>query len=1342
MPAPVVTITTPTNNATVSGTIPVNVTATDGDGILSVVTRVGTRTLTPQVGVSGSASKTFGEDTAFRLRPKAGPIKHLQWSALTSNSLGAVRSLGYSTVRVTFYIGGTSPSNPVLPGNTLPAGVFTQLNSLFTQLRAEGVTAMLGFSYGFDYAIPAINEPSLAQCLGHIDQLETILEDNKDVIACLVAPFMGAWGEEGKFGKAQEFFTGLCSFANKTAIKDRALLRFPQDRQIMFRYPPDIIAWYPTVLNQANAYGKVPATANQSRIALHIDSEKQDGWINRMYGFENGTKRPYSTPITAAMQQPGIIAQENYIRALAKWVFSYGEGGTLNQFVPDANGNASGFTRSQALIYNQDRSLGLENWEGFSKMNLWMDGSNPEAQLYKRSIGYNIWLKNYTINVTATTVNVTLNWEGIGTAGIHHKQPFFLELGGVQIQLSNDAREQIPRGSSTGSWTYSVPRPVGLVPGTYPIKFWLPDETVSLRTDWRYSIPISSTGMTFNQTDGRNYANQSIIVNSTGSGTGYNYSLNTLELPEGLNTITVTATDNVNEVSVTSIQINVDNVANEDTTPPTLVFFSPASGATVGGNVLVRTNTTDFQSGVDRVDYYIDDVLAASIPRQDGSTFHDYNWDTTAELGGTHVIKARCFDNAGNLTERLITVTVDNTGGIPVLNVLSPKVGAIIKGDNRVRITVEGDVVSVGIYIDNVLQITHNTTTGAAFYDYTWDSNTYPDGSHVIEARGLTSEAVPVNVVIPVIVDNINDPLPEDYYVLQVFTPTRRPVEGRTTSPIGLVANYSSADFTIPEWKVDGDGNLVSGFFKSIPLRQDGTRRVDIQKNDIVTFWFDHKPLFTALVDVPPNQDSMGAGVLADPQDYEVYELKSLWELLDNQLMPDVAFYNDRDEFDVTQEISPRRSISQLAKLLEKYLPTSVPKLHAATNFNAPHAEFYQPARTMRQVYQSLLESTNNTNMSMWFDAIGELHWDIRNTTLSLNMANLEGQLLPPEPGNLTTSVTFQLLGENKDPDGLKPSVLNREYTKPGTLKYVYEDPEHYKYGASQAFQIGIEPSMLIPLSDSADGAQVEINNVFDINHLPRIYDGNNDTYMGNNQLGAEFGISWQPQERGVFGVKLTYQLLTDSSLATSELLGRLYLNYIHSYAGADGTLKTVNSGALLELPSTGTTSAVGEKSSIELRFLPKRGQDYGKVEVQLLVDNLTLNNQIRIYEAQLLRLDTRPDKTLETLAKKLIVLPENDPGEVIIDSRNDPRPAQPIPGYVEPYSHLRLRYSSTDIRRRKVESIEYRFIDGLGDWESTLRWGRRDPPSDLADQIRILRNAAAKDKREATTLAVRRIES
>jgi len=92
-----------------------------------------------------------------------------------------------------------------------------------------------------------------------------------------------------------------------------------------------------------------------------------------------------------------------------------------------------------------------------------------------------------------------------------------------------------------------------------------------------------------------------------------------------------------------------------DTTPPIVTLTAPLEGVTVSGNVSLTASASD-NTGVAKVEFYDNSTLIST----DTTAPYAVTWNSTAVPNGSHVISARAYDAAGNVSSDSSTVTAKN----------------------------------------------------------------------------------------------------------------------------------------------------------------------------------------------------------------------------------------------------------------------------------------------------------------------------------------------------------------------------------------------------------------------------------------------------------------------------------------------------------------------------------------------------------------------------------------------------------------------------------------------------------------------------------------------------------
>jgi hypothetical protein len=139
----------------------------------------------------------------------------------------------------------------------------------------------------------------------------------------------------------------------------------------------------------------------------------------------------------------------------------------------------------------------------------------------------------------------------------------------------------------------------------------------------------------------------------TDTTTPFSYTWNTTGAAAGSHTLQARAYDPTGNVG-TSASVTVTVV--KDTTAPTVSLTAPAAGAIVSGTTTLSASASD-NVGVTRVDFYDGATLLGS----DMTTPFSYAWNTANAAAGSHTLRARAHDAAGNVgTSVTVQVTVDN----------------------------------------------------------------------------------------------------------------------------------------------------------------------------------------------------------------------------------------------------------------------------------------------------------------------------------------------------------------------------------------------------------------------------------------------------------------------------------------------------------------------------------------------------------------------------------------------------------------------------------------------------------------------------------------------------------
>ncbi|WP_395851944.1 Ig-like domain-containing protein [Cystobacter fuscus] len=181
-----------------------------------------------------------------------------------------------------------------------------------------------------------------------------------------------------------------------------------------------------------------------------------------------------------------------------------------------------------------------------------------------------------------------------------------------------------------------------------------------------------------------------------------------------------------------------------DVTPPTAVLTAPASNATLRGTVTM-TATADDDIGVAKVEFYDGQTLVGT----DTSAPYSVSWNTAGLADGTHTLTAKAYDGVGLTgTSVGVTVIVDNTA--PTASITSPR-ATYVQGTVQVTATASDNqsIAKVEFY-DGATLLGTDTT---APYSMSWNTVSAFGSTHTLTAKaydgvGLTGTSVGVTVIV------------------------------------------------------------------------------------------------------------------------------------------------------------------------------------------------------------------------------------------------------------------------------------------------------------------------------------------------------------------------------------------------------------------------------------------------------------------------------------------------------------------------------------------------------------------------------------------------------------------
>jgi YD repeat-containing protein len=192
------------------------------------------------------------------------------------------------------------------------------------------------------------------------------------------------------------------------------------------------------------------------------------------------------------------------------------------------------------------------------------------------------------------------------------------------------------------------------------------------------------------------------------------------------------AAGNTTTTSTTTVTVK-NATSTTDTAPPAIQLTSPASGATVAGQVTIAANASD-NVAVAGVQFKLDGVNLGS---EDTAAPYAATWDTTKTTNASHTITAVARDAAGNTTTTAATIVNVNNPALdttpPTVQITSPAAGSTVTSQVTIGATASDNVAVVGVQfkIDGANMGAEDTT---APYATAWDTTKTTNASHTITA--------------------------------------------------------------------------------------------------------------------------------------------------------------------------------------------------------------------------------------------------------------------------------------------------------------------------------------------------------------------------------------------------------------------------------------------------------------------------------------------------------------------------------------------------------------------------------------------------------------------------------
>lgn len=397
--------------------------------------------------------------------------------AVSESKLKSLRNDGKTLVQLLYYLNGYNDKE-------LPSSGITKISADMGRVRNAGMKVILRFAYtdsetGKDAPMDII--------LKQMDQLKTVFTNDKDVIACVQAGFIGAWGE---WYYSSNSLNNTASY-NKVISKWLEVL--PADRCVQVRtpkYKQDYIG-SATAITEAQAYNGTAI----ARIAHHNDAFMADE--SNMGTYTDVTK------------------DKAYLATECLYLPIGGET-CLPSTTATPSSGAAALQELQTLHWSF-----LHDGYDTKVLNQWT--KDGVMTTIKNKLGYRIQLTSgeySTKHIAGSSLDVKLKLMNVGFAAMYNPRKLQLILQSTDgsktwvATLPEDPRTWKPSKSCTVS--ESVALPSDIAAGQYKLYLYLPDAESSLAGNPLYAVRLANKDI-WNSTTGYNDLGVTIAVSATGN---------------------------------------------------------------------------------------------------------------------------------------------------------------------------------------------------------------------------------------------------------------------------------------------------------------------------------------------------------------------------------------------------------------------------------------------------------------------------------------------------------------------------------------------------------------------------------------------------------------------------------------------------------------------------------------------------------------------------------------------------------------------------------------------------------------------------------------------------------
>jgi hypothetical protein len=411
---------------------------------------------------------TYEYSSTLYPNPERGFLKNLivfsDGAPLGIAQMNLLRGQNISLVLRFFYLDNFKNS-------AISASELTLIQNDLNTIRQAGLKAVLRFAYtetGTDAPLAIVQQ--------HLDQLKTIFETNKDVIAFVQAGFIGAYGEW------HDSSNGLATTDNERTVLNKLLSVLPPEIMVQVRTPGQ---------KQDIFSSTSPVTAD---IAYTAEARARVGHHNDCFltgGDEYGT-------------YTNVTVQKQYISNEANFVPVGGE-----TCPPSGSYSPTCVESAAQMKLLKWTYLNLDYYP--ATINGWRSSGCFDE--FQRSLGHRLTLIKSDIPDEATgTVAVKIEMTNRGYAPLYNKKNVSLALKNktsgtfYNVPMAVDVRSVKPALSVIITETLTLS---GIPAGDYDLYLKIADRADALKN----SVRLANTGIWVEENGGINNLKQSLKIN-------------------------------------------------------------------------------------------------------------------------------------------------------------------------------------------------------------------------------------------------------------------------------------------------------------------------------------------------------------------------------------------------------------------------------------------------------------------------------------------------------------------------------------------------------------------------------------------------------------------------------------------------------------------------------------------------------------------------------------------------------------------------------------------------------------------------------------------------------------